>query len=186
MSGNSRLIYLVGPSGVGKDSVLTQLKRHHYSDNQPLVAHRYITRPARADDENHIELTEFDFNRRLKSNLFLFHWQSHDYSYAVGVEIKKWLQQGHCVIINGSRQYLEQARQIFPGLMLVWMTVSEDVLRQRLQHRGRENAEEIEARIQRSKKIAVMQADDYLTIYNDRSIEDTVEKLLALVESTRT
>lgn len=40
------LYFLVGPSGVGKDSVLDMIKRHDFDNKQPIiVAHRYITRP---------------------------------------------------------------------------------------------------------------------------------------------
>lgn len=181
----ARLIYLVGPSGVGKDSVLTRLKQHRYTGDQPLVAHRYITRPVRTDDENHVELAEFDFNRRLSAGLFLFHWQSHGYRYAIGEEVKKWLKQGNSVIVNGSRQYLQQARQILPALLPVWMTVSEDVLCQRLQQRGRESKEEIEMRIQRSQEILNAQAGDGFTLYNDQSVDHTIEQLLALIDPAR-
>ena len=120
MQYSSKLYFLVGPSGVGKDTVLAQLKRHQYSLAQPLVAHRYITRPVKEGDENHIELSEYEFNRRKESGLFLFDWQSHGYQYAVGREVKKWLKSGNSVIVNGSRNYLETAREIYPALVPVW------------------------------------------------------------------
>lgn len=185
MASAARLIYLIGPSGVGKDSILSRLKKHHFADHQPLVAHRYITRPVWVDDENHIDLAEFDFNRRLQSGHFLFHWQSHGYCYAVGMEVKNWLEQGRCVIVNGSRNYLQQAKQIAPGLLPVWMTVSEDILRYRLQQRGRESAGEIEARIQRNQQVMTAKTDDGFTIYNDQSIDHTIEQLLALIDPAR-
>lgn len=58
MANASRLIYLVGPSGDGKDSVLTQLKKNHYVDHQPVVAHRYITRPVEQTIEQLLNLIE--------------------------------------------------------------------------------------------------------------------------------
>lgn len=177
------LIYLIGPSGVGKDSVLSQIKKHYIDKNQPLVAHRYITRPVRMNDENHIELAEFDFQRRINSGLFLFHWQSHGCRYAIGTEVEKWLEQGNRVIMNGSRQYLNQAKKLYPNLIPVWMTVSENVLRQRLQKRGRETASQIEARIQRNLEIDNAKASDDLTIYNDKNIYHTIDELLTLIDS---
>lgn len=179
---SSRLYYLVGASGVGKDTVMTHLKQKRYSDRQPLIAHRYITRPIRANDENHVELAEFDFNRRLETGLFLFNWSSHGYQYAVGREIKRWLKKGNSVMVNGSREYLEQAQKIYPDLVPVWMTVSEDVLRQRLQQRGRESEEEIEARIQRNQEMNALKPEDCVTITNDQKVEDSIGQLLALVE----
>jgi ribose 1,5-bisphosphokinase len=151
MPRNTRLYYLVGPSGSGKDSLLRQLKQHEYTQDQPLVAHRYITRPAGALDENHVELSDFEFERRRKSGLFLFDWQSHGYRYALGSEILVWLKSANSVIMNGSRAYLEQARGIVPDLVVVWLRVPEDVLRERLVQRCRENSGEVEARMQRNR-----------------------------------
>ena len=55
----SRLVYLMGASGAGKDSLLDAL-RHDLPPNL-MVAHRYITRPANAGSENHIALSQHEF-----------------------------------------------------------------------------------------------------------------------------
>ncbi len=46
-----KLIWLVGPSGSGKDSLLAALRQREHP--QLLVAHRYITRPHLVGCENH-------------------------------------------------------------------------------------------------------------------------------------
>ena len=51
------LFYVVGRSGVGKDTVLQQLR----SLSGCTVAHRYITREPNPDSENHVYLTENEF-----------------------------------------------------------------------------------------------------------------------------
>lgn len=158
------------------------LKMNNYTENQPLVAHRYITRPVRLDDENHIELSETDFHRRLESGLFLFNWQSNGFQYAIGREVKKWLKSGNNVIVNGSRRYLEQAREVYPALIPVWITVSETVLRERLIKRGRETEEEIEQRILKNREMESLKMSDCVFINNDQSIEDTVSQIIALIE----
>lgn len=177
-----KLYFLVGPSGVGKDTLLNHLKQNQYSEKQPLVAHRYITRPVRDNDENHVELSESEFNRRKQVGLFLFDWESHGYQYAIGREVKKWRKSGFNVILNGSRKYLKKAREIHPTLTPIWMTVSDDVLRQRLIGRGRENPTELEARIQRNHELNKLKPEDCVYINNDQTIEDTIGQLMALVE----
>jgi ribose 1,5-bisphosphokinase len=52
----------MGPSGSGKDSLLSALRQREHS--QLLVAHRYITRAANAGSENHISLSEQEFYPR--------------------------------------------------------------------------------------------------------------------------
>lgn len=54
-----KLIWLMGASGSGKDSLLTELRQREQT--QLLVAHRYITRAASAGSENHIALSEQEF-----------------------------------------------------------------------------------------------------------------------------
>lgn len=54
-----KLIWLMGPSGSGKDSLLAELRLREQT--QLLVAHRYITRDASAGSENHIALSEREF-----------------------------------------------------------------------------------------------------------------------------
>lgn len=54
-----KLIWLVGASGSGKDSLLAALRQREHP--QLLVAHRYITRSPNAGGENHIALSEREF-----------------------------------------------------------------------------------------------------------------------------
>jgi len=182
MANATRLYFLVGPSGVGKDTLLKHLKMHQYSSKQPIVAHRYITRPVGEGNENHIELAEFDYYRRKEADLFLFDWQSNGYLYAVGREVKKWVKLGNDVIVNGSRRYLQTAREIYPSLIPIWMTVSEDVLRQRLLERGRESEEQIEQRILHNRELEKLKQNDCVFINNDQTIEDTIGQISALIE----
>lgn len=181
MANTTRLYFLVGPSGVGKDTLLKHLKMHQYSSKQPIVAHRYITRPVGEGNENHIELAEFDYYRRKESDLFLFDWESNGYLYAVGREVRKWVKLGNDVIVNGSRRYLQTAREIYPSLIPIWMTVSEDVLRQRLLERG-ESEERIEERILQNRELEQLKQNDCVFINNDQTIEDTLGQIGALIE----
>lgn len=182
MNHSGRIYYLVGPSGVGKDTLLNQLKKIEYTFNQPIVTHRYITRSVREDDENHIQLSEFDFNRRKEAGLFLFYWESHGNQYAIGKEVKKWVKSGINVIVNGSRQYLFTAQEISSRVIPIWLTVTEDILMKRLQARGRETEQEIEARIQRNQEMNLLKTNDCVTINNNQTVEDTIGQLLALME----
>ncbi|HFK7188463.1 TPA: ribose 1,5-bisphosphokinase [Serratia odorifera] len=143
------LIYLMGPSGAGKDSLLERLRADPHG--APLVAHRYITRPAAAGCENHIALSEVEFLRRRANGLFALDWQAHQTHYALGIEVDLWLLQGIDVVVNGSRAHLPQAQQRYGTQLLpVCLQVDPAILRQRLQQRGREDAQQIEQRLRRA------------------------------------
>ncbi|GHM29007.1 hypothetical protein ECZU45_27940 [Escherichia coli] len=74
-------------------------------------------------------------------------WHANGLYYGVGVEIDLWLHAGFDVLVNGSRAHLPQARARYQSALLpVCLQVSPEILRQRTENRGRENASEINAR----------------------------------------
>lgn len=93
-----KLIWLMGPSGSGKDSLLAELRLREQT--QLLVAHRYITRDASAGSENHIALSEQEFFTRAGQNLLALSWHANGLYYGVGVEIDLWLHAGFDVLVN--------------------------------------------------------------------------------------
>ena len=145
----TRLIYVVGASGSGKDSLMTYARTCLASETRVLFAHRYITRVADAGGENHVALTPEEFESRCKAGLFAMHWHSHGHAYGIGIEVNQWLAKGITVVVNGSREYLAEAAKRYPELLPVWVEVSPEVLRERLEARGRESASEVEARLAR-------------------------------------
>ena len=111
-----RLIWLMGPSGSGKDSLLLALRE--CAPERMIVAHRYITRSASAGGENHVALSEQEFRRRREHGLFALDWQAHQFCYALGIEIDQWLAAGLDVVVNGSRLHLDAAQQRYGDRLL--------------------------------------------------------------------
>ncbi|EPF20403.1 Ribose 1,5-bisphosphate phosphokinase PhnN [Cedecea davisae] len=179
----SKLIWLMGPSGSGKDSLLSALRQQEHE--RLLVAHRYITRAADAGCENHVALSAKEFDQRQQQGLFALSWQAHHQSYGVGVEMDIWLEAGFDVVVNGSRQHLQQARERYAeALVPICLQVSTDVLRYRLEQRGRENAEQIEQRLQRAALYAP-EGDDCLVLNNDGSLLQSAELFMRLLARHR-
>lgn len=171
-----RLIYVMGASGVGKDSLMREV-RPQLSGSGFLFAHRYITRPASAGGENHVALTREEFQLRLASGFFALHWESHGNRYGIGREIDLWLAAGRHVVMNGSRAYLPTARERYPSLLPVLVTVAREALRARLVARGRESEEEIRRRIERAEEYAP-EEEDCLRIDNSGVLDDAAHLLV--------
>ena len=57
-----RLVYVVGPSGAGKDSIIAYA-RERLGANCHVFARRHITRPADSGGEDHIAISQADFER---------------------------------------------------------------------------------------------------------------------------
>lgn len=145
-----------------------------------VFAHRYITRPADAGGENHVALSPEEFIARRQAGLFALQWQSHGHAYGVGIEIDQWLGRGITVVINGSRQYLPEAQQRYPELLPVWIEVSPQVLRERLQARGRESEQDIARRLSRHGELSDHSCHDQV-ICNDGSLREGGEDLTSFV-----
>lgn len=177
-----RLIYVIGPSGAGKDTLI-QYVREHKSDGLPLLfAHRYITRPADAGGENHVALTVPEFQLRKSHDLFALDWGSHGNYYGIGKEIDQWLSKGLSVVVNGSRGYLPNALARYPDMHTMLVEVSEEVLYHRLMNRGRESETEILKRIERSGKFNEIDAPNLCRINNDKDIHVSGEAFLEVVK----
>ncbi|NDJ59274.1 ribose 1,5-bisphosphokinase [Enterobacteriaceae bacterium 4M9] len=175
----NRIIWLIGPSGSGKDSLLTALRQQQ--EQQLLVAHRYITRPCDAGGENHVALSNDEFSQRARRGLFALDWEANGWRYAIGIELDLWLASGFDVVVNGSRAHLAQAQERYgPRLVPIVIQVSAQVLEQRLIARGRENSEQIAQRLARAARY------DNATCHcrvlnNDGSLQQSVSQLLALI-----
>ncbi|MDP3332802.1 MAG: phosphonate metabolism protein/1,5-bisphosphokinase (PRPP-forming) PhnN [Methylococcaceae bacterium] len=173
------LFYVIGPSGSGKDSLMSYARKKLATNPKVVFAHRYITRPANAGGENHVALSEDEFTARVQSNLFAMHWDSHGCRYGIGSEINMWLAKGYNVVMNGSREHLPYAQNSHPKLIPVWVEVASEVLAQRLRARGREDEAEIRERLKRA---AVYRATPGgIVICNDGELQDAGEKLVQLV-----
>lgn len=176
----ARLIYVIGASGSGKDTLMGHARQKLAGDPRVCFAHRYITRPATAGGENHVALTTEEFSARQNGKLFAMQWSSHGLQYGIGIEINQWLAKGITVVVNGSREYLNEARQRYPELLPVTIDVATDVLRERLLARGREDVQAIEQRLLRHECLQRPPLPGVL-IQNDGPVEQAGEALVRLI-----
>ncbi len=171
------LFYLMGPSGSGKDSLLRALRQSLGSDDRLVVAHRYITRPADANEAS-VALTVEEFHRRVAQGCMAMHWRSHGLHYGIGIEIEQWLERGLKVVVNGSREYLPQAAARYPKLCALHVRVSPDALAARLRQRGRESEDAIARRLARATAPFEVPADCRLVeIDNGGTLQSATEAL---------
>lgn len=180
---DGRLIYLMGPSGSGKDSLIETAREPLRACNCEVVR-RVITRSAESVGEDAIEVSRKEFERLRSQGDFALSWQANGLDYGIPVRIDQWLKDGRDVLINGSRGHLADAQQRYPTLFPVLLTVKDEVLRERLLRRGRESPAEIEARLRRN---ALFTAGDSIgdtrihRLDNSGDLAVTVANLLKLL-----
>ena len=175
----SQLIYIVGASGVGKDSLMHYARQRLNGSAPVLFAHRYITRPVAGISENHIALTPEEFQLRKAGGLFALDWESHNLYYGIGREINDWMINGFHVVVNGSRQYLAVAKERYPHLATIVIEADPGIILQRLQNRGREEAADIADRIKRQPPL---DKDGLIRISNNGFLEEAGETLVGVLK----
>ena len=178
-----RLIYIMGPSGSGKDSLMAEARLRLPAEAPVVFAHRYITRPADAGGENHVALSRNEFELRVSRSLFALSWESHGFAYGIGREIDIWIEARLSVVVNGSREALFRAVMAYPELLPVLVDVPEEILRQRLGARGREDAGEIKARLARA-RMAVTETPALVRFDNSGPLAERGQALAELILET--
>ena len=173
-----RLVYCMGPSGAGKDSLLDWLRQHLPASSAVHWARRTISRAATSGGEAHESVDDSTFAQLRDAQAFALHWDANGLHYGVRHTELEPLRQGHWVLVNGSRAYLPQALRQFPELVAVHITASPEVLRQRLTARGRETAEQIDARVQRAAAFQPPPRAAAVQVHNDNALDDAGRALL--------
>jgi len=178
---NHRLIYVVGPSGAGKDSVLSWLRQHTFTSAPVYWTRRTIDRPQsdRPDAEDHDSVDAGGFDQLLAEGQFALHWQANTHRYGIrSSELASLKDPNTCVWVNGSRAHLPIAALAYPNLTVVHITADAQVLRQRLMARGRESSAAVEARMQRSSALDLPSGCRLIEIHNNATLDEAGAQLL--------
>ena len=176
-----RLIYIVGPSGAGKDSVIDYARVRLPANSNVVFARRTITRPAAAGGEHHEAVTPDAFDSRLAQGGFAMYWRANGLAYGIGREILDWLESGRTVVVSGSRAHLPEAMAVFPALEAVHVSAPLETLKRRLQTRGREDAAQVARRIERAEKLHIPAGTQAFEVRNDGELSSAGENLLAFI-----
>ena len=139
------LFLIVGNSASGKDTVISYALSKISNLKK---SKRYITREASAT-EDFVSVQKEKFR---KEDYYLC-WESYDKLYGVKQEdIIVQLMNGTSVILNISREVIEQAKKLWSKVYVVEFSVPVETIEKRLNERKRESLEEIAKRLKRAKQ----------------------------------
>ncbi len=171
---------VVGPSGVGKDTLLDGARAALSGREDVLFPRREITRPPDAGGEDHVAIDETTFAQRQLVGAYALSWQAHGLGYGVPADTLKALSAGQTVVVNVSRTVLDEARLRFARVRVVSISADPEILAARLMARGREDATEVAARLARAQAIPVT-GDDVVEIQNDGTMAVGIARLVAAI-----
>lgn len=174
-----RLIAVVGPSGVGKDSVLAGI--HDAMPGSHLVR-RVITRAPSLGGEDYDAVTVTAFKALVENGAFAVHWRAHEMQYGIPVTVKYQLNKGTDCLVNFSRKALTEAARNFPNLQVLNITATPETLAKRLAARGRETDVEIAKRLAVADK-PLPEGLKVIHLSNDGPLLKTVVRATALLQA---
>ncbi len=178
---NGRLIAVVGPSGVGKDSVMEGLA---IADPSLHLVRRTITRAPALGGEDYDAVSVAEFEAMAARGHFAVHWGAHDLQYGIPASIDTVLARGQDCLANFSRFALKAGDAVFSHFCVLNITAGPETLVSRLKARGRESEEQIAKRFAQATK-PLPNGLNVMTISNDGALEETVASALSLLQPVR-
>jgi ribose 1,5-bisphosphokinase len=176
--GPGAFVAVVGASGVGKDALLSYAR-----DRTGAVARfprRVITRPP-GPGEEHDPVSEDQFATASERGGFALSWHAHGLRYGILASADADVRAGRVVVANVSRAAIHELAARYRRLVVVLVTVSEEVREQRLRDRRREPEPGIGQRLARPDPAPGHRID--ASIENDGSIARGGAKLVHIILS---
>ena len=153
------LVFVVGPSGAGKDTLIRLAARELDSDPLVRVARRVITR-ASNDHEDHGSVNQAQFETMSANGAFCLEWAAHGLRYGIPRQVEEEVRLGAIVICNGSRAVAARMRRRFVKSAIVLVTAPREILAERIVARGRDVS--VSKRLERDLENWVLEDADHV------------------------
>jgi ribose 1,5-bisphosphokinase len=169
-------VAVVGASGVGKDALLSYARER--SAALAWFPRRVITRPP-GPGEDHHPVTEEQFAAARARGAYAVWWHAHGLCYGIPAAADVEVRNGRVVVANVSRGALDELARRYRRLVVVLVTVSQEVRAERLRGRGREAEHDIGRRLGRPDPAPGHRVD--AAIRNDGSLETGGTQLVRVI-----
>lgn len=179
------LVVLTGPSGVGKDTVLAEL-RAKGAHGFPVNATTRERRPGEHEGKDYYYLTHKEFERRIDDGAFLEH--AVVYGQRKGVlreEVRKILDSGRDAVLRTDIQGARYIKSIVPGAITIFIAPpSFEEMEQRMLGRGGDSPEQVKVRLETAlEEMDAAPEFDYCVVNDD--LEHCVEEIEAILQNER-
>jgi len=174
------LLFVVGPSGAGKDTLLRLAKAHFAGSEAVLFPRRLITRgPDPHEDHDCVDAVVL--REAVANGDVALAWSAHGLDYAVPAAVDDAVRAGKVVVVNVSRKIVLAAARKYRRVVVAVVTAPAEVLAERLRSRGRETIDDVAQRLDRHIGDDLSQAVETHVVENVGDPSDAAETLVALI-----
>jgi len=178
------LIVISGPSGIGKDSVLAELKRRNLPLHFVITATSRAPRPEEVHGRDYFFYSWEEFEERIRKGEFAEY--AHVYNDLKGIprsQIDEAVKSGKDVVLRVDVQGAETIRNLYPEALLIFLIPrSYDEWYDRLIKRNTESSEDLQTRVETSiKEVEKIDLFDYLVVNAENLLCQAVDDIVDIV-----
>lgn len=184
------LVIISGPSGVGKDTIIDEMRRREAMAGREGERHYVVTVTTRAPRDGEVDGVDYHFVDR---EAFLRMWRARGFLEANEVhgnyygsprdQVRTALSAGRDVILKIDVQGAQVVKeQVSEAVLIFIIPPSLEALFDRLRSRATESADELEVR-QRDAAIELARQDDYdhVVVNETGKVERTADRIEAII-----
>lgn len=182
------LMVLSGPSGVGKDAVLTRLRDLGRPYHMVVTATTRPIRPSEQDGIHYLFLSETEFRRMVEAGEFLEWALVYGHYYGVPkAQVRQAMERGQDVIVKADVQGAATIKGIAPQAVLVFLAPpSMEALERHLHDRKTEGQVDLRRRLGTAHEEMERLPDfDYMVVNRDGALDETVARVEAILTAER-
>tara|TARA_B100000745_G_scaffold211997_1_gene140476 strand:- start:135 stop:755 length:621 start_codon:yes stop_codon:yes gene_type:complete len=182
------LVLLSGPSGVGKDAAIGELKKLDRPWHFAITATTRPMRPGEQDGVDYVFLDVDTFHKMRERDEFLECAEVYGRWYGVPrSQVRYGLQSGKDVILKIDVQGAATVRRLAPEALFIFILPgSLDDLRARLLDRMTESSPDLELRLQTaSQEMAQVREFDYRVVNEHDQLERSVSEIDAIITAEK-
>ena len=182
------LVVISGPSGVGKDAVLEQMRRLERPWHYVVTATTRAPRPGERDGEEYIFLDTARFEEMVTQDRFLEHAEVYGHRYGVPREqVEEALRSGRDVIAKTDVQGARTLRAKMPEATLLFIAPpSMAELEARLRGRETDRGTDLRRRLKTAREEMERQGEfDHVVVNHSGRLDETVAAIERIIQEAK-